>query len=124
MELDKKKFGEMLRKKRRAKKLSMQALGDKLGVTREAIRLYELGRTLPSKENMNKIITYLDISPARVFECSYDVQSYQLISEDEFKAVAYDSMQYMSEKFLNTQYDLAVVNDFVTAFSERMFHRT
>lgn len=124
MEIDKKKFGQMLRKKRRAMKLSMQALGDEIGVTREAIRLYELGRTLPSKDNMQKVIDYLGISPARVFECSYDNQSYQLISEDEFKAVAFDSMQYMSEQFLNTQYDMAVVGDFVDAFSERLFHRT
>lgn len=124
MELNKKKFGEMLRKERRKQKMTMQEVGDKVGVTREMVRQYELGRTLPSRQRMKDILELLGISNARLFECSYDNEDFQLISENEFRAVANDSLQYMSTEFLNTQYDLALVMDFIDAFQQKLFERS
>lgn len=124
MQLDKKKFGDMLRKERRKRKLTLREVGEQIDVTRETVRLYELGKMLPTKEKMRVILEFFGIDTARVFACSYDAIDYQIISRNEFKARAYDARQYMQPGLLNTDYDLAVIDDFVNAFERLMFERT
>ena len=124
MQLDKAKFGEMLRKERQKKHLTMQKVADQIGTTRETVRLYELGRLLPSKDKMQTILDFLNIDMPRVFGCSYDAIEYQIISRNEFRARAYDAQQYMQPGLLNTNYDLAVIEDFINSFERLMFERT
>ena len=124
MQLDKKKFGDMLRKERRKRKLTLRDVAEQIGVTRETVRLYELGRMLPTKEKMRTILEFLDIDTARVFACSYDAIDYQIVSRNEFRARAYDAQQYMQPGLLNTNYDLAVIENFINAFERLMFERT
>lgn len=46
---------------RRAKGLTQQRLADQIGVNRTTLALWELGRAIPSPENMGKLIWLLDL---------------------------------------------------------------
>ena len=46
---------------RRAKGLTQQRLADQVGVNRTTLALWELGRAIPSPENMGKLILLLDL---------------------------------------------------------------
>ena len=55
--------GERIKEARKRKKLSQQALGDLLGVSKVSICGYEKGLRIPTMENFLQLIEILDLSP-------------------------------------------------------------
>jgi predicted transcriptional regulator len=53
-------FGDHLRDARKAAGLSRPTLGERLGVSREAVRLWETGKT-PTPENMAALVALLPV---------------------------------------------------------------
>lgn len=55
-------FSETLFKLRKSNKLSLQKLGDAIGITNQAVSTFEKGRNSPSFEVLCSIAEYFDVS--------------------------------------------------------------
>lgn len=88
MKINKNKFGEIIRKARKKLKKTMSVVGEEVGVTREAIRLYELGSVFPSTEILPKLLKCLNLGEEVLQSCSYDNDVYIVLRKDEFKGKA------------------------------------
>lgn len=56
-------FPETLRKLRKSKKLNQAELAKELYISPSSISQYETGRTMPNRENLNRIADYFHVSP-------------------------------------------------------------
>ena len=56
-------FPETLRKLRKSRKLNQAQLAKKLYISPSAVSQYETGRTTPSRETLNRIAAYFNVSP-------------------------------------------------------------
>lgn len=56
-------FPETLRKLRKSKKLNQAELAKELYISPSFISQYETGRTMPNRENLNRIADYFHVSP-------------------------------------------------------------
>lgn len=65
--------GERIRKARKKAGLTQRALGEKIGLSAPAIRLYELGKRTPSDEVIGKIAKALEVAPESLEE--YNIES-------------------------------------------------
>ena len=65
--------GERIRKARKAAGLTQRALGEMVGLSASAIRLYELGKRTPSDEVIGRIAKALEIAPESLED--YNVES-------------------------------------------------
>ena len=61
------RFGQMIRKKRKAFDLTQEKLAEIIGVTPGAIGQFERGETMPNSENLIALIRYLHLNPQEVF---------------------------------------------------------
>ncbi len=55
-------FGVFIKKHRKAKGMTQQALADVLGITKKSVCGFEKGRTFPTQENIFKMAKILDMS--------------------------------------------------------------
>ena len=60
--MDKKDFGEWLKAKRKAQKLTQRELAEKCGICRECICWWENGKNSPTLENADKLVKALGTS--------------------------------------------------------------
>jgi len=56
-------FSETLRKLRKNKKLNQAQLAKELYISPSAVSQYETGRTTPSRETLNRIAAYFNVTP-------------------------------------------------------------
>ena len=61
------KFNEQLTLLRKERNISQEALGEKLGVSRQAISKWENGATQPEMSNIEKLCELFDVSPNTLF---------------------------------------------------------
>lgn len=61
-------YGEIIYEKRKERKLSQEDLGEKLGVSRQAVSKWETNETVPDLENLKKLATILEFSIDEVLE--------------------------------------------------------
>jgi Zn-dependent peptidase ImmA (M78 family)/transcriptional regulator with XRE-family HTH domain len=59
-------YGERLREVREARGYSLQQVADQLGITKQAVSLYEKARRLPRPDHFHKLVEYLRV-PAHYF---------------------------------------------------------
>ena len=67
MEKFKVRFGQLIRKKRKAFDLTQEKLAEIIGVTTGAIGQFERGETMPNSENLIALIRYLHLNPQEEF---------------------------------------------------------
>lgn len=62
------RFGETLRKLRKTKKLSLEAVGKVCGVTRKSVSKWELDINVPNVEHILKMCLLFGVTPNEIFE--------------------------------------------------------
>lgn len=66
-ERQRRRFGKLLREQRMSKRISVEELADKVGVTMSCIYLWETGRSVPRRDNLNAACKALKL-PIRQME--------------------------------------------------------
>ena len=64
--------GERIKRLRKAKRLTQQALAEKTGLTNTYICDIEKGRTNPSLKSLERISEALEVSPSFLISCDYE----------------------------------------------------
>lgn len=66
---DRKTFSKIFTHRRKLKKLSREEVAEKVGVTEYTVFTWEIGRFMPSKYNLDKIMPVLDITERDMEKC-------------------------------------------------------
>jgi transcriptional regulator with XRE-family HTH domain len=53
--------GEMIRRLRRARKMTQQILSDQVGISRVSLANWETGNTIPKTENLMKLARFFEV---------------------------------------------------------------
>ena len=77
----KKLLGKRLQEIRKSKKLTQEQVAELIDIETVSLSNIENGKYFPSAENLDKLINVLEISPNELFNCEYNNNPENLISE-------------------------------------------
>lgn len=77
-------FSETLRKLRKNKKLNQAQLAKELYISPSAVSQYETGRTTPSRETLNRIAAYFNVSPEYLMGTSKIYEIEELLNQEYY----------------------------------------
>lgn len=77
-------FSEMLRKLRKNKKLNQAQLAKELYISPSAVSQYETGRTTPSRETLNRIAAYFNVSPEYLMGTSKIYEIEEMLNQEYY----------------------------------------
>lgn len=102
--MDQKKIGIFIAESRKAKGLTQEVLGEKLGVSKNAVSKWERGLNLPDVSLMPELCSILDISLNELFAGEH-------ISENHFKSQSEKNILdiFNLEKRRNRKYKMALI---------------
>lgn len=77
-------FSETLRKLRKNKKLNQAQLAKELYISPSAVSQYETGRTTPSRETLNRIAAYFNVSPEYLMGTSKIYEIEEMLNQEYY----------------------------------------
>lgn len=77
-------FPETLRKLRKSRKLNQAQLAKKLYISPSAVSQYETGRTTPSRETLNRIAAYFNVSPEYLMGASKIYEIEEMLNQEYY----------------------------------------
>ena len=77
-------FSETLRKLRKSRKLNQAQLAKKLYISPSAVSQYETGRTTPSRETLNRIAAYFNVSPEYLMGTSKIYEIEEMLNQEYY----------------------------------------
>lgn len=77
-------FPDTLRKLRKGKKLNQAQLAKELYISPSAVSQYETGRTTPSRETLNRIADYFNVSPEYLMGTSKIYEIEDMLNQDYY----------------------------------------
>lgn len=75
-------FAETLKQLRKRKRLNQKQFADKVFVSPSAISQYETGRTMPSRETLERIAKFFDVSTDYLFGTSPTTEIEEMLNQD------------------------------------------
>mgnify|MGYP004703022057 FL=1 len=77
-------FPETLRKLRKSRKLNQAQPAKKLYISPSAVSQYETGRTTPSRETLNRIAAYFNVSPEYLMGTSKIYEIEEMLNQEYY----------------------------------------
>lgn len=77
-------FPETLRKLRKSRKLNQAQLAKELYISPSAVSQYETGRTTPSRETLNRIAAYFNVSPEYLMGASKIYEIEEMLNQEYY----------------------------------------
>ena len=77
-------FPETLRKLRKSRKLNQAQLAKELYISPSAVSQYETGRTTPSRETLNRIAAYFNVSPEYLMGTSKIYEIEEMLNQEYY----------------------------------------
>lgn len=77
-------FSETLRKLRKSRKLNQAQLAKELYISPSAVSQYETGRTTPSRETLNRIAAYFNVSPEYLMGASKIYEIEEILNQEYY----------------------------------------
>lgn len=77
-------FSETLRKLRKNKKLNQAQLAKELYISPSAVSQYETGRTTPSRDTLNRIAAYFNVSPEYLMGTSKIYEIEEMLNQEYY----------------------------------------
>lgn len=77
-------FSETLRKLRKNKKLNQAQLAKELYISPSAVSQYETGRTTPSRETLNRIAAYFNVTPEYLMGTSKIYEIEEMLNQEYY----------------------------------------
>lgn len=98
----KKLLGRRIREIRKARNLTQEELADYVGIETSSISNIENGKYFPNAENLDKILTYLEVIPSEVFAFESFAPKEDLIDEMMSAMQGNDKLTRLLYKFFLT----------------------
>lgn len=77
-------FSETLRKLRKNKKLNQAQLAKELYISPSAVSQYETGRTTPSRDTLNRVAAYFNVSPEYLMGTSKIYEIEEMLNQEYY----------------------------------------
>ena len=75
-------FADTLKKLRISKKLNQKQFANEVFISPSAVSQYETGRTMPSRDTLERIANYFDVSTDYLLGCSPIAEIEELLNQD------------------------------------------
>lgn len=85
-------FSETLRKLRKSKRLNQTQLVKELYISPSAVSQYETGRTTPSRETLNRIAIYFNVSPEYLMGTSKIPEIEEMLNQEYYPGTTVSEM--------------------------------
>lgn len=85
-------FSETLRKLRKSKRLNQTQLAKELYISPSAVSQYETGRTTPSRETLNRIAIYFNVSPEYLMGTSKIPEIEEMLNQEYYPGTTVSEM--------------------------------
>lgn len=80
-------FPETLRKLRKSRKLNQAQLAKELYISPSTVSQYETGRTTPSRETLNRIAAYFNVSPEYLMGASKIYEIEEMLNQEYYPGI-------------------------------------
>lgn len=80
-------FPETLRKLHKSKKLNQAELANELYISPSAVSQYETGRTTPSRETLNRMAAYFNVSPDYLMGTSKIPEIEEMLNQEYYPGI-------------------------------------
>ena len=117
-------FAEILKQLRRKKKLNQKQFANKIFVSPSAVSQYETGRTMPSRETLERIAKYFDVSTDYLLGTSPIAEIEEMLNQDYCLGITVSELldKCLNVKGKHRETLLDVVNAFVWADNQPYYN--
>ena len=116
-------FSETLRKLRKNKKLNRAQLAKELYISPSAVSQYETGRTTPSRETLNRIAAYFNVSPEYLMGTSKIYEIEEMLNQEYYPGTTVsEALKKIMRVRGKDREALLTIVDALAAYSNRSGH--
>ena len=116
-------FSETLRKLRKNKKLNQAQLAKELYISPSAVSQYETGRNTPSRETLNRIAAYFNVSPEYLMGTSKIYEIEEILNQEYYPGTTVsEALKKIMRVRGKDREALLTIVDALAAYSNRSGH--
>lgn len=116
-------FSETLRKLRKNKKLNQAQLAKELYISPSAVSQYKTGRTTPSRETLNRIAAYFNVSPEYLMGTSKIYEIEEMLNQEYYPGTTVsEALKKIMRVRGKDREALLTIVDALAAYSNRSGH--